>query len=89
LIKFGQVFYARGWNLATSSNFSAVINSEPLQLLMTASGKHKGELTLGDFVIVDEALRKVQSPTFATAENSKPSAEASLHVALAKRLNVK
>ncbi len=56
---------------------------------MTASGKHKGELNVGDFVIVDEALQKIHSPHFPIAENSKPSAEAALHVALAKRPNVK
>ena len=89
LVRYGQIFYAKGWNLATSSNFSAVLANSPLRLLMTASGRHKGELNEGDFVIIDEGLQQVHSPNFSTAHNSKPSAEASLHVALAKRANVK
>lgn len=53
LRRVGNIFWQRGWSLGTSSNYSVVINRDPLQLLVTASGKDKGRLTRGDFVIVD------------------------------------
>ncbi len=34
--------YQRGWTLGTSGNFSAVVGTEPLQLLITPSGADKG-----------------------------------------------
>jgi methylthioribulose-1-phosphate dehydratase len=89
MVNYGQIFYRKGWNLATSSNYSAVISANPLRLIMTASGKHKGELTHSDFVVVDENLQTASVPGFANADSLKPSAEAALHVALAKIPGVK
>ncbi len=85
MVHYGQIFYSKGWNLATSSNYSAVISPSPLHLLMTASGKHKGELSNSDFVVIDEKLQTVSVPELIAPDSSlRPSAEAALHVALAK-----
>src|SRR6202521_4883563 len=79
LIEVGVDFHRRGWSLATSSNYSVVSGRDPLRLLLTASGKHKGQLTPADFVIVDETGR------LAVASGERPSAETMLHVALAQQ----
>ena len=47
----GRVFWERKWSLGTSSNYSVVVNRDPLQLLVTASGKDKGHLSKEDFVL--------------------------------------
>ena len=73
----GRRFYARGWSVGTSSNYSVVIDRDPLELLVTASGKHKEQLTSSDFVRVD---RLGQS---APECHEKSSAETMLHCALA------
>ena len=88
MIAYGQAFYAKGWNLATSSNYSAVMGQNPLQVLMTASGKHKAELTTSDFVLVDERLAVIEPDGRPSSTNLKPSAEAALHLAIAKRSGV-
>ena len=44
LAAVGRRFYARGWVLGTSGNFSAVVSRDPLRLAITASAVHKGEL---------------------------------------------
>lgn len=67
----------RGWNRATSGNFSAVVGRDPLRLLITRSGVDKGRLTAPDFVLVDEIGRSVDS-------GGSPSAETHIHVALAR-----
>jgi len=82
LIHTGADFHARGWSLATSSNYSVVLSQQPLRILITASGKEKQNLTGKDFVIVDERGRAVD-----TADN-KPSAETMLHVIAAQQPNV-
>ena len=48
----GQMLWERKWSLGTSSNYSVVLGHEPLELLVTASGKDKGHLGRGDFVRV-------------------------------------
>ena len=75
----GRMFYQRGWSLGTSSNYSLVLRQQPLQLLVTASGKDKGRLTREDFVQVDaegEPLHENQP---------KSSAETLLHLAIAEQ----
>jgi methylthioribulose-1-phosphate dehydratase len=79
LIECGADFHRRGWSLGTSSNYSAVVCRDPLTLVMTGSGFDKGHLTPEQFVLVDENARAVGETTL------KPSAEALLHTALAKR----
>ncbi len=78
LMATGREFYNRGWSLATSSNYSAVVNREPLRLLLTGSGFDKGRLTAGQFVIVDEEGRRLDD------SQPKPSAETRLHTVLAR-----
>lgn len=78
LVAAGAYLHSRGWSLATSSNYSVRLSSDPLRLLVTASGKHKDRLTTDDFVLIDEtgAPAGVGQP--------KSSAETMLHVVLAK-----
>jgi methylthioribulose-1-phosphate dehydratase len=78
LRSIGRMFHQRGWSLATSSNYSVVVSGDPLRLLLTASGKHKGELTDHDFVVVNEHGEAVEPG------RPKPSAETLLHCVLAK-----
>lgn len=85
---FGRAFYARGWNLATSSNYSAVVDTEPLLVLMTASGTHKGELSTSDFILVDEQLTVIEPVGRHSSTKLKPSAEAALHLAIARQNDV-
>jgi len=73
---------ARGWSVGTSSNYSSIVERDPLQLLVTASGKDKGNLTPDDFVLVDEAGVPV------VGERPKSSAETLLHCLLAKQPSV-
>ncbi|MCF7785028.1 MAG: methylthioribulose 1-phosphate dehydratase [Prosthecobacter sp.] len=78
LIECGRDFHHRGWSLGTSSNYSVVIEREPLTLLMTGSGFDKGRLQPDQFVMVDEYAQSLDEAF------PKPSAEALLHTVLAK-----
>ncbi len=78
----GALFYARGWSVGTSSNYSIVLRRDPLELLVTASGKDKGRLTRADFVCVGPDGQPTQSG------QAKSSAETLLHVAAAEDENV-
>ena len=78
----GEMFWQRGWSVGTSSNYSVVLNREPLELLVTASGKDKGRLARTDFVRVNESGR----PT--CAGQPKSSAETLLHVVAAQQPGV-
>jgi methylthioribulose-1-phosphate dehydratase len=78
----GQMFWQRGWSVGTSSNYSVVLKREPLELLVTASGKDKGRLTRADFVRVNESGR----PT--CDGQPKSSAETLLHVVAAQQPGV-
>lgn len=77
LADIGRHCYARGWALGTSGNFSAVVSRRPLRLAISASGVDKGLLTAGDIVEIDEDGTVVGGA-------GKPSAEASLHVTIAR-----
>jgi methylthioribulose-1-phosphate dehydratase len=78
----GAMFWQRGWSVGTSSNYSLVLNREPLELLVTASGKDKGRLTRGDFV-------RVGANGKPTVEGQpKSSAETLLHVVAAQQPEV-
>jgi methylthioribulose-1-phosphate dehydratase len=72
-------FYARGWVLGTSGNFSVVASRDPLRLAITGSGHDKRTLGPADIVIVDEEGRLVSDG------GGRPSAETLLHVLLAQR----
>lgn len=77
----GRQFWNRGWSLGTSSNYSVVIDQNPMRLLVTASGKDKGHLESNDFVLVDE------SGTPCPEDQPKSSAETALHCSIAKHRN--
>ena len=76
LVRISQLFYERGWSLATSSNYSA--RFEANTLLITASGLDKGTLTEQDLVLID-LEGNLQEET-----QKRPSAEAYLHCELYK-----
>jgi methylthioribulose-1-phosphate dehydratase len=76
----GREFHGRGWSLGTSSNYSVVVSREPLELLITVSGKDKSALGHDDFVRVDAAGRPVDG----SAKTS--SAETLLHCLLAEMI---
>ena len=70
----GQLFHSRGWSVGTSSNYSVVLGSDPVELIVTASGKDKGRLTREDFVHVGPAGKPIEP------DQPKSSAETMLHV---------
>lgn len=78
LIQTGADFHRRGWSLGTSSNFSVVVERDPLVVLLTGSGHDKGRLRSQHFVLVDDHGTSLH-PDF-----PKPSAETLLHVVLAR-----
>ncbi len=77
LTEIGHQFYARGWALGTSGNFSAVVSHDPLRLAITVSGVDKGLMTEHEIVEIDERGAAVSG-------SGKPSAEASLHLAVVR-----
>ena len=74
----GREFHGRGWSLGTSSNYSVVVSREPLELLITVSGKDKSSLQRQDFVRVDAAGRPCDG------SGRKSSAETLLHCLVAE-----
>ena len=78
----GRLFYSRGWSVGTSSNYSTILSRDPLELLITASGKHKGNLQSDDFVCVDDHAKPTMSG------QPKSSAETWLHVVAAQNTAV-
>lgn len=77
LAELGRNFYARGWVLGTSGNFSAVVSRDPLRVVITSSGVDKGNLTFDQFVHLDGQGSVI-------AGLGRPSAEAALHLALVR-----
>jgi methylthioribulose-1-phosphate dehydratase len=77
----GHQLWNRGWSLGTSSNYSVVLERNPMRLLITASGKDKGHLGPNDFVIVDEHGKGT------IPDQAKSSAETLLHCTAAARCN--
>ena len=73
IIQAGQLLYARGWSPATSSNYSARLSDN--QVLLTVSGKHKGQLVEDDILATNLQAQSLEP-------NKKPSAEALLHTQL-------
>lgn len=73
IIQAGQFLYRQGWSPATSSNYSTRLSAE--QALLTVSGRHKGELTAEDVLVVDWQGQSLE-------EGKKPSAETLLHTQL-------
>jgi methylthioribulose-1-phosphate dehydratase len=84
-------FYARGWAVGTSGNFSAVASRDPFRLAITASGRDKRTLRDIDIVIVgaegrlaldDEAYDEYGD---GPVPKGQPSAETLLHVTIARQ----
>src|SRR5439155_1458181 len=71
LAEIGRGFYARGWVLGTSGNFSVVISRKPLRLAITSTGLDKGALSAKQFLEIDETANVVRG-------EGRPSAEALL-----------
>ena len=74
----GQLFHLRGWSVGTSSNYSVVVDRDPVRLIVTASGRDKGRLTRADFVHVGDDGQALEP------NQPKASAETMLHVVLAQ-----
>jgi methylthioribulose-1-phosphate dehydratase len=81
LAEVGRQFYARGWVLGTSGNFSAVVNRDPLRLAITSTGLDKGQLEPEQFLEIDEHCKVLRG-------EGTPSAETLLHQAIVRRQNV-
>jgi len=77
LAEVARQCYARGWAPGTSGNFSATLTRDPLRLAITPSGVDKGELTPGQILEIDAAGKVVSG-------SGRPSAEAALHLAVAR-----
>lgn len=71
----------RDWFMGTSGNLAIKVSDNPLQFLVTASGKDKRKRTEEDFLLVDEYGRPVGDT------HLKPSAETLLHVEIYRRTN--
>ncbi len=86
MIAAGEMFHARGWVPATGGNFS--VRLSPEQVLITASGNHKGELREAHFLVATldgkplEAGRKASYETLLHMQiyQRVPAAGAVLHV---------
>jgi methylthioribulose-1-phosphate dehydratase len=81
LAEIGKGFYARGWVLGTSGNFSAVVSREPLRLAITSTGLDKGGLTTAQFLEMDEEANVIRG-------DGRPSAEALLHLAIVQQRDI-
>jgi methylthioribulose-1-phosphate dehydratase len=77
LAGIGRSFYARGWVLGTSGNFSAVVNRDPLRLAITSSGVDKSELGVEHILQVDSEGKVIEG-------TGRPSAETLLHLTVAR-----
>lgn len=73
LCEAGRFLYQRGWSPATSSNYSSRISDH--HVAITVSGRHKGQLTEADIMVVDLNGNPVQS-------DCRPSAETLLHTVI-------
>lgn len=67
---------ARDWFMGTSGNLAIKVNEEPLQFLVTASGRDKYKRTDEDFLLVNGAGEPLEST------HLTPSAETLLHSAI-------
>jgi len=67
---------ARDWFMGTSGNLAIKVHVDPIEFLVTASGKDKKKRTSEDFLLVDSDGK----PTANT--HLKPSAETLLHCAI-------
>jgi methylthioribulose-1-phosphate dehydratase len=78
LREIGRDFYARGWVLGTSGNFSVVLSRDPLRLAITASAVSKGAIQPSDVLTIGPDATPIGKTS------RRPSAEARLHVVVAR-----
>ena len=78
LVAVGRRFYARGWVMGTSGNFSAVVSENPLRLAITASLLDKGALDPSHILHIGEDGMVVSG-------TGRPSAETLLHLEIVRR----
>lgn len=70
--------HSRGWSEGTGGNYSAVLQDDPLRLLITPSGVDKGSVRPEALLVVDEDARVVEG-------EGRPSAETLLHFPIVRR----
>lgn len=75
LIEAGRYIHAKGWVPATSGNFS--IRLPDGRIAITVSGRHKGQLSESDIMLIDPEGRPLEPRT--------PSAETLLHTSIYRR----
>ncbi|NEP01528.1 MAG: methylthioribulose 1-phosphate dehydratase [Symploca sp. SIO2E9] len=73
LIAAAGHFYRQGWMLGTAGNLSAKIDDDSFWI--TASGRNKGQLNIGDFIPIAPNGKVVEKPHGKVS----PSAETSIH----------
>jgi methylthioribulose-1-phosphate dehydratase len=78
LVAVGRRFYARGWVLGTSGNFSAVVSQDPLRLAITASSLDKGALD-------PSHILHIGADGVVVSGAGRPSAETLLHLEIVRR----
>jgi methylthioribulose-1-phosphate dehydratase len=78
LCAVGRRFYARGWVLGTSGNFSVVTCPDPLRLSITASSVDKGALEPSHIIDIDDHCT-------VHGGYGNPSAETLLHFEIVRR----
>ncbi|MFC4711641.1 methylthioribulose 1-phosphate dehydratase [Planococcus dechangensis] len=76
LAEVKRALAARDWFMGTSGNLAIKVSDEPLEFLVTASGKDKYKETNEDFLLVDAHGQPAQASAL------KPSAETLLHQAI-------
>lgn len=77
-----QDIHAKGWATGTGGNFSAVLESDPLVLLMAPSGVDKGLVEPADLITVNAAGQVI-------AGTGTASAETLLHLAIVQATGAK
>jgi methylthioribulose-1-phosphate dehydratase len=77
LAELGRSFYARGWALGTSGNFSAVLSRDHFCLTITSTGVDKSAISADQFVRVD-------ANGAITDGAGTPSAETALHLVVVR-----
>ncbi len=94
LIAAASSFYQRGWMLGTSGSVSARLGHDPLQVLITVSGKAKGDLIPQDMLRVtdDGQIFKTLGDPKASSESfykgqPRPSGETLVHEAIYRKFD--
>lgn len=74
IVAIAQILTRSGWLPATSGNLSVLIQREPMQMAVTASGVDKEFLSLDDILVVNEACEVLDADLV-----RKPSFETQIH----------